>query len=65
MGGGGICGVSPGRGLAEGEESGENGLGCRSGGNVSRDRLSEREEGERSSLTTGFDWRAGVRGAVN
>jgi hypothetical protein len=49
--GGGMCGVSLGRGLAEGEESGEKGLKERSGGNMpSPDRLSDSDEGDRASL---------------
>lgn len=47
IGGGGIADASNGRGLADGEDSGENGLGYRKGGKVlSPDRVSEKDDGE-------------------
>lgn len=64
IGGGGIAGISEGRGLADGEESGEKGLGYRKGGNVlSPDRVSEKDEGERASLRPGEGMVVGGREA--
>jgi len=53
IGGGGISGVSDGRGLAEGDDAGEKGLGYRRGGKASLERVSDIVEGERMSLTFG------------